>query len=673
LNKALLQISSRYLNGVGANDTLPSNSQGMGEPNLNTFFDVFASAHVIHDESPGDLFTASGQVRTISGSVGSNAKPFRVALAWTEPPGPTSGNAYINNLDLEVTVGGNTYKGNVFTGANSVTGGSADTKDNFESVFIPAGVSGTYTVKVTATNIAGDGVPGNGNPLDQDYALVIYNGSETPTAVVGTTGTTLQTESCSPGNGVIDPGETVTVNVCLQNFGTLNTSNLVGTLQTSGGVTNPSAPQNYGVLIAGGAAVCKTFTFTASGSCGGTLTGTVHLQDGANDLGNVTFMFTMGVQTVTFSENFDSVAAGTLPVNWTATRPTGTAPLWTTSNSGTPTPVADSAPNALFTQDPSTACDNRISTPTFMYSGPAQMTCRMNYDLEESTTTVAFDAGVLEVSINGGAFQDIVAAGGSFVAGGYNHTSLSTGFSNPLLADRCPAGVCSNWSGVSGGFVTTTVNLPPSGIGQPVKLQWRMGSDSSVTHAGWRVDSVVITGGYACCQSAPAVTSAVSRKTHGANNFDVPLPLSGTPGVECRNGQGAGTDHKIVVTFVNPISGVGGASVTSGTGSVSGSPVVAGNTITVNLTGVTNAQTINVTLNNVNDGSTTGNIVVPMSVLKGDTNGNKTVNAGDVTQTKTQVGMAVGAGNFRTDVNVNGSINAGDVTLVKSSVGTSVP
>ena len=314
LIKALLINSSRYLNGVGANDTLPSNSQGMGEPSLNTFFDIFASSHVIHDESPGDLFTATGQVRTISGTVGSAAKPFRVTLAWIEPPGPTSGNAFINNLDLEVTVGGNIYKGNVFSGANSITGGAADTRNNFESVFIPAGVTGTFTVKVTATNIAGDGVPGNGNPLDQDYALVIYNGTETPTAVVGSAGTTLTAENCSPPNGVIDPGETVTVNVCLQNFGTANTSNLTGTLQASGGVTNPSGAQNYGALIAGGAAVCKTFTFTASGSCGGTITGTVHLQDGASDLGNVTFMFTMGVQTVTLAQNFDGVADRRCPL-----------------------------------------------------------------------------------------------------------------------------------------------------------------------------------------------------------------------------------------------------------------------------------------------------------------------------------------------------------------------
>ena len=313
-------------------------------------------------ESPGDLFTASGQTRTIAGTVGTNAKPFRVTLAWTEPPGPTSGNAYVNNLDLEVTVGGNTYKGNVFTGANSVTGGSADVKNNFESVFLPAGVSGTYTVKVTATNIAGDGLPGNANPLDQDFALVVYNGDETPTAVVAGSGTTLQTENCSPGNGVIDPGETVTVNVCVQNFGTANTSSLVGTLQTSGGVTNPSAPQNYGVLVAGGAAACKTFTFTASGSCGGILTGTVHLQDGANDLGNITFMFIMGVQTVSFSENFDGVSAPALPAGWAATNAAGAAPLWTTSTTN-----PDTAPNDAFVDDPAGVSDKRLETAAYFH------------------------------------------------------------------------------------------------------------------------------------------------------------------------------------------------------------------------------------------------------------------------------------------------------------------
>ncbi len=175
------------------------------------------------------------------------------------------------------------------------------------------------------------------------------------------------------------------------------------------------------------------------------------------------------------------------------------------------------------------------------------------------------------------------------------------------------------------------------------------------------------------CAPAPVPSSAVSRKTHGAaGDFDIPLPLSGTPGIECRNGQGAGTDHKIVVTFANPVT-VSSASVTTGTGSVSGSPIVAGNVVTVNLTGVTNAQTIIVTLSGVNDGVNMGDVVVPMSVLNGDTSGNGSVTGTDVTQTKSQSGQAANATNFREDVVVNGAINGTDLSAVKLKSGTALP
>jgi hypothetical protein len=63
--------------------------------------------------------------------------------------------------------------------------------------------------------------------------------------------------------------------------------------------------------------------------------------------------------------------------------------------------------------------------------------------------------------------------------------------------------------------------------------------------------------------------------------------------------------------------------------------------VTVNLTGVTNAQRITVTLGNVNDGTNVGDVAVPMGVLAGDTNGNGTVNAGDIGQTKAQSGQAM--------------------------------
>jgi subtilisin-like proprotein convertase family protein len=292
--KGLMMNSARYMNGVGANDTLPSNNQGMGETSFNSYFDIFATPRSLHDEVAGDLFTASGQFRVITGNVADNAKPLRVTLAWTDVPGPTSGNAFVNNLDLEVTVGGNTYKGNNFTGAFSSTGGTADTRNNVESVFIPAGVTGNVVVKVKATNIAGDGVPGNGQPLDQDYALVVYNITEVPTAAVASGTTAVTSESCAPGNSAVDPGETVTLDFSLFDVGTANTTSLVATLQPTGGVTLPSGPQNYGVLVASGPAVARPFTFTAVATCGTPITATLQLQDGAANLGTVTFTIPVG-------------------------------------------------------------------------------------------------------------------------------------------------------------------------------------------------------------------------------------------------------------------------------------------------------------------------------------------------------------------------------------------
>jgi hypothetical protein len=165
--------------------------------------------------------------------------------------------------------------------------------------------------------------------------------------------------------------------------------------------------------------------------------------------------------------------------------------------------------------------------------------------------------------------------------------------------------------------------------------------------------------------------SAVSRKTHtGVGPFDVDLPLVGTPGIECRTG-GAGNDHQVVVTFVVPVT-VGSAMVTSGVGMVSGT-TVSGNQVFVNLTGVANAQTIAITLFNVSDGSTTGNVVIPMSVLLGDTTANGATNASDISQTKASSGQTTNSSNFRTDVTLSGSINSSDVSAVKAKSGTALP
>lgn len=164
---------------------------------------------------------------------------------------------------------------------------------------------------------------------------------------------------------------------------------------------------------------------------------------------------------------------------------------------------------------------------------------------------------------------------------------------------------------------------------------------------------------------------AVSRKMHGATAFDDYLPLSGSPGIECR-APAAGNMYQIIVSFLNNAT-FNSASVTSGQGIITGTSGSGTTTVTINLGGVTNAQTINVTLFGLNDGMGMRDLVIPMSVLIGDTNGNGSVNASDVSQTKAQAGQPVTGSNFREDVNGNGAINASDVSLVKSKTGTALP
>ena len=165
--------------------------------------------------------------------------------------------------------------------------------------------------------------------------------------------------------------------------------------------------------------------------------------------------------------------------------------------------------------------------------------------------------------------------------------------------------------------------------------------------------------------TALELTSAVSRKSHSAIPFDVPLP-----GVEPRRGPA----HLLVFTFSNPV-GSGDASVTEGTGTVSGSPVFSDKTMTVNLTNVSDGQWIRVTLNNVTDsfGLTLPSTSVTAGMLQGDTTGNGIVNATDVSQTKLHSGSAAQSENFRTDVTVSGSINGTDLSQVKLNVGRGLP
>jgi hypothetical protein len=301
-----------------------------------------------------------------------------------------------------------------------------------------------------------------------------------PAPAVSTNGSSITSESCASPNNAIDPGEDVTVTLAVSNVGTGSTVSLVGTLQNTGGVTSASGSQTYGVIAPGGA-ISRPFSFTASGTCGGTLTATMHLQDGVTDLGNLTYNFALGVLATSLSEAFDGVTAPALPTGWTTAASGGESP-WVTS---TTSPF--SGANDAFAPDPSTIGNTELVTPTFRASAAeALLTFRNNYFTEGGQ-----DGMVLEISIDGGAFADITTGGTAFISGGYNAT-ISSDYGSPIGGRRA-------WSGMSGGYVTSSINLPPAALGHDVRLKWRMASGSFSSSIGVRIDSITVgASSYVC-------------------------------------------------------------------------------------------------------------------------------------------------------------------------------
>ena len=171
--------------------------------NLGAAFDT--PPRLLYDQRPEEMFTASGQNFTVTGTIAEPSRPFRVTLAWTDAPGSTTGPAFNNDLDLTVTVGGQVYKGNVFSGALSTTGGAADMRNNRGERPSPRWDDrGFHRLGQRLQHQLGRcsqhwRQPGAG------FRPRRRNGDEIPRPAIVAAGATLIAEECGVGNGVLDP------------------------------------------------------------------------------------------------------------------------------------------------------------------------------------------------------------------------------------------------------------------------------------------------------------------------------------------------------------------------------------------------------------------------------------------------------------------------------------
>jgi hypothetical protein len=215
----------------------------------------------------------------------------------------------------------------------------------------------------------------------------------------------------------------------------------------------------------------------------------------------------------------------------------------------------------------------------------------------------------------------------------------------------CVAATCSGDNRFAGDFISSVIDA------------------NDVAHLTWmREEMSTQATSIRYQQIKPILVGAVSRKTQGGITFDIDL-LPPAPGIECRSG-GANGSFQVVVSCAVPIT-LTSVQVSSGAGSVSAA-LASGSQVFINLTGVTNAQRIALTLI-ANDGTSAHTIVVPMGVLLGDVDASGRVDSTDVFQVRQQSLQTAGPSNFRTDVNESGRIDSTDVFIARQQTLTSLP
>ncbi|MDB6034285.1 MAG: hypothetical protein JWM16_4623 [Verrucomicrobiales bacterium] len=157
-------------------------------------------------------------------------------------------------------------------------------------------IEGNETVNLFLSNPAPTNSAILGSPVAAVLTIVDNDNS-----ILIPAGSAIVSESFIPANGVVDAGETVTINLALRNVGNVDTVNLVATLlNTNGVLPQGQSSQTYGVVNAGGDVVTRPFSFRATGVNGSAAIATLHLTDGSRDLGIVTFAYTLGSASYTF-------------------------------------------------------------------------------------------------------------------------------------------------------------------------------------------------------------------------------------------------------------------------------------------------------------------------------------------------------------------------------------
>lgn len=429
-----------------------------------------------------DLITSSNPTRTHD-FVWDGVSPIRVTLSWTDPAGSATNTndlrtpRLVNNLDLRV-VGPDGVEHQPWT--MPFVGTWTQT-----SMDLPAAKGTNHTDNLERVDIGIPGAPGVYRGIvsyrgtlanhQQHYSLLVSgSANEEPPPPP------LALESVSPSAALPGPA---TVEISGTGF-------VEG---TSVALVRAGQPDRHADTVELLGSTRLRVQFDLSGIAVG-----VWSLRATNPGGETaTLADAFSVLGAIWSESFDGTVTG-----WTSQAATGTNPwnLVTTQNHSPPVSYFATAPASKSTthlQSPA------IEIPT--NASAMQLKFWHRFDLQATQ-----DGGRLEFSLNGGAWFGIddTNSGAVFASNGYNSTISNQGNPN----NRSAFAGKSAWSGNSGGFLETVVNLTDTVkyAGKSLQLRWSLATNGSIASPGWWVDSISLVGGGDLANQAPAITAPAS-------------------------------------------------------------------------------------------------------------------------------------------------------------------
>ncbi len=408
--------------------------------------------------------------------------PIHATLVWTDPAGTATTSSDLrtlrlrNNLDLKIVApGGVEFLPYVMPFVGAWTQASMDlpattgknNTDNVEQVRVAAPPApGVYRVVVSV-----DGTLANNQ---QHYSLLITGSAdeEPPPPPLGLSGV-------SPASALPGP---VTLDLTGTGFKSGATVRLLRSGQTE---RVAGSTELVGEMLRA--------QIDLTGAAAGFWDVRVSNPDGET----VRLVAAFHVVGALWSETFDGVVGG-----WASTADTGSN-TWTLGTAQSHTPA-----HSFFAPGPAAKTTASLVSPAFnVPSGATSLQFKFwhSYNLQSG-----LDGGRLEFSVGGGAWFVAGASGSgtSFASNGYNMTLSNSG--NPNARGEF-AGTAA-WSGNSGGFVETIVNLDDTAkfAGKTLRARWRLATNASTASAGWYVDTVFLVGGGDLSNAAPAISVAAA-------------------------------------------------------------------------------------------------------------------------------------------------------------------